>query len=121
MPALGREDWRGLAAELARPPQARAIAVMPAHEERSLHQYLPGLRPVRGEVPVRELVVVQTNRAGPQPTPPPPPGFRLVERHERQRLTVIRYRSVGPHGRAAADLGPGGPRASLFLQPGEGG
>jgi hypothetical protein len=121
-PALGREDWRGLATELARPPQPQAIAVMPAHEERSLRQYLPGVRPVRGEAPVRELVVVQTTRAGRQPTPPPPPGFRLVGRRERQRLTVIRYRSVGPHGRVGpADLAPGGARASLFLQPGQAG
>jgi 4-amino-4-deoxy-L-arabinose transferase-like glycosyltransferase len=102
LPSLGREDWRGLARELDRPPAPRMIAVVPAHEERSLRQYLGRLeRPPPG-ARVPELLVIQTNRAGPRPTPPAPPGFDLVERRERQRLIVIRYRASDPRAGAPA-------------------
>lgn len=117
VPGLGREDWRGLAAELAPVPGGRMIAVMPPHEERSLRRYLGGLERARGGERPGEVAVVQTNRAGPQRTPPAPPGYALVGRRERQRLTVIRYRAVD----AEAGVSPGGrpdaPR-DLLLQRG---
>jgi len=118
VPGLGREDWRGLAGELAPVPGGRLLAVMPGHEERSLRQYLGGLeRPQRADRP-EELLVVQTNRAGPQPTPPAPPGFALVDRRERRRLTLIRYRRLDAGARTAAPQlsWPGGP-PRLLLQP----
>jgi hypothetical protein len=117
VPGLGREDWRGLASELTPVPGGRLIAVMPTHEERSLRRYLGGLERARGGAQPPELIVVQTNRAGPQRTPPPPEGFALVGRRERQRLTVIRYRAVRPGAAIRSIPGPGSPRTFLY-QPG---
>ena len=117
VPGLGREDWRGLAGELAPVPGGRLIAVMPPHELRSLQQYLDGLERARGGERAGELVVVQTNRAGPQRTPPAPPGYALVDRRERQRLTVIRYRVVGAGAAVSPGGRPGAP-GGLLLQRG---
>jgi hypothetical protein len=117
VPGLGREDWRGLASELPPVPGGRLIAVMPAHEERSLRRYLGGLRRSGPEDRAGELLVMQTNRAGPQPTPPAPPGFAFAGRREHQRLTVIRYRAVRPVTAIRSIPGPGFPRTFLY-QPG---
>ncbi|MEA2440373.1 MAG: mannosyltransferase [Thermoleophilaceae bacterium] len=129
-PELQRDDWRGIARTLGSPDGPRAIVVSPINGRRPLGLYLPGLTtlsPAGATVNEIDAVAVaprvpgETRRAPALPPTSPPPGFRVVARHQGKTFSVVRYRRgalvrVTPVALAGLSLAPGTP--DYVVQPG---
>jgi len=128
-PLFHREDFRGSARALGPARVARVIAVPAGTGALDYSLYLPRLRrlpPSGAKVSELDLVTPRSPKAaGPhvsQPArlPPPPAGFRLVERHYGETFTVLRYRASTPQlvglSSAVSLIAAVMPQAQLMVQ-----
>jgi 4-amino-4-deoxy-L-arabinose transferase-like glycosyltransferase len=110
-PKYRTEDWRRAAAELDPPTGDRAIVATPESAAlRPLAYYLAARRLHREDALVREVAVIaMASDGGDAPrsrTPPPPgPAFRLVERREESRFTLLSFAARRPVRVSASSLG----------------
>jgi hypothetical protein len=99
-----RGDWRGVARELGPLTEPRAVVITPPKGDVPLALYTSGtLAPLPAHsLPVREIDVIALaeRNTGQTPKPPrprevfpPPEGFTLAERIEKDTYTLLRYRS----------------------------
>jgi hypothetical protein len=97
-PALQRNDWRGAIAHLASPPGPRVWVFLDRFQSTPVSTvYLPDARPLgSGATPTVEIDIVGTVGYPGTATPPPAPGFSLVERRVYGGLSISRFRAPHP-------------------------
>jgi 4-amino-4-deoxy-L-arabinose transferase-like glycosyltransferase len=106
-PSYQRKDWRGAAGALGPVVEDRVLVFSPGFANPGpFRAYFRRGEVMRSPMATREVAVValaavgrfSTGTPAPprDPTPSPPPGFRLVERREAETYTLVRFRARRP-------------------------
>jgi 4-amino-4-deoxy-L-arabinose transferase-like glycosyltransferase len=117
--SLQRENWRGLARDLAHGSRERTIITVQPFGSTSIEYYLPWFHRLREDssVVVNEIDETDNGLVRASATQPPAPGFRLLARVNVDGM--IAYRFVSPVPRRVSEAALAGAGRAITLAPTE--
>ena len=109
-PHLQRENWRGLARDLAHGSGERAITTLHGFGSSPIEYFLPGFHVLRkgSSVVLNEIDEAGNEAVRASAPPPPAPGFRLLARVNIDGLIAYRFVSPVPRRVSEATLAGAG-------------
>jgi len=114
-PSLQRENWRGLAHDLAHGSSARAITAVYFYGSIPISYYLPSFHHLDAGSSVVVSEIDETNNGPIRITsvPPPAPGFQLRERVDLNGMVAYRFVSAVPRRLSEATIARAGHALTL--------